>query len=126
LRAKAAALVVLVGLSHLLGRRNGWRCSGGLWSRPLLIQYWVTFLGLSTTLPLAEWGLMLNTLRAAIYLQPIIYGAAWVLHFHHELLLQHGEQWAAERNGCPQLSSRPGRGMPRSLATVRSAFGNTF
>ena len=32
----------------------------------------MTFLGLGTTLPLAEWGLMLNTLHPAIYLQPTI------------------------------------------------------
>jgi len=38
----------------------------------MIIAAGLSFLGLGTTPPLAEWGLMLNTLRPAIYLQPIV------------------------------------------------------
>jgi peptide/nickel transport system permease protein len=38
----------------------------------MILAAGLSFLGLGTTPPLAEWGLMLNTLRPAIYLQPII------------------------------------------------------
>ena len=38
----------------------------------MILAAGLSFLGLGTTPPLAEWGLMLNTLRPAIYLQPVI------------------------------------------------------
>jgi peptide/nickel transport system permease protein len=38
----------------------------------MIIAAGLSFLGLGTAPPLAEWGLMLNTLRPAIYLQPLV------------------------------------------------------
>jgi peptide/nickel transport system permease protein len=38
----------------------------------MILAAGLSFLGLGTTPPLAEWGLMLNTLRPAIYLQPAV------------------------------------------------------
>ena len=38
----------------------------------MIVAAGLSFLGLGTTPPLAEWGLMLNTLRPAIYLQPMV------------------------------------------------------
>ena len=38
----------------------------------MIVAAGLSFLGLGTTPPLAEWGLMLNTLRPAIYLQPLV------------------------------------------------------
>lgn len=38
----------------------------------MILAAGLSFLGLGTAPPLAEWGLMLNTLRPAIYLQPLV------------------------------------------------------
>jgi len=38
----------------------------------MILAAGLSFLGLGTAPPLAEWGLMLNTLRPAIYLQPMV------------------------------------------------------
>jgi peptide/nickel transport system permease protein len=44
----------------------------GLVSISMIIASGLSFLGLGVTPPNAEWGLMLNTLRSAIYSQPLI------------------------------------------------------
>ena len=41
-------------------------------SLSMIIAAGLSFLGLGTTPPTAEWGLMLNTLRTAIYEQPLV------------------------------------------------------
>ena len=37
----------------------------------IILSAGLSFLGLGVTPPSAEWGLMLNTLRQAIYVQPL-------------------------------------------------------
>jgi peptide/nickel transport system permease protein len=44
----------------------------GLISVSMILASGLSFLGLGTSPPQAEWGLMLNTLRTAIYTQPLI------------------------------------------------------
>ena len=44
----------------------------GLVSVSMILASGLSFLGLGTKPPEPEWGLMLNTLRAAIYTQPLV------------------------------------------------------
>jgi peptide/nickel transport system permease protein len=44
----------------------------GLISVSMILASGLSFLGLGTSPPQAEWGLMLNTLRTAIYTQPLV------------------------------------------------------
>jgi peptide/nickel transport system permease protein len=44
----------------------------GLISVSMILASGLSFLGLGVTPPEPEWGLMLNTLRTAIYTQPLV------------------------------------------------------
>ncbi len=69
----------------------------------MILAAGLSFLGLGTKPPEPEWGLMLNTLRTAIYLNPVGRGAAGRDDLHRVDLLQPFERRPAERDGCPSL-----------------------
>src|SRR6202140_390252 len=67
----AGALAVI--RVHVLGNVLGpvFVCATGLVSVCLILASGLSFLGLGVKPPEPEWGLMLNTLRAAIYTSPV-------------------------------------------------------
>ena len=74
-RAPAACTIIRV---HILGNVMGpvFIYATGLLSVCMILAAGLSFLGLGTKPPLPEWGLMLNTLRTAIFQQPVGGGAA--------------------------------------------------
>ena len=70
-RASGASAVTIVRV-HVLGNVLGpiFVYSTSLISVCMILASGLSFLGLGTRPPEAEWGLMLNTLRTAIYVQP--------------------------------------------------------
>jgi peptide/nickel transport system permease protein len=70
-RASGAGSTVIIRL-HVLPNVVGpiFVYATGLVSVSLILASGLSFLGLGVKPPLAEWGLMLNTLRAAIYTSP--------------------------------------------------------
>lgn len=68
--ASALSLVRVQVLPNVLGPIFVY--ATGLVSISMIIASGLSFLGLGVTPPNAEWGLMLNTLRSAIYSQPLI------------------------------------------------------
>ncbi len=68
--ASASSLVRIQVLPNVLGPIFVY--ATGLVSISMIIASGLSFLGLGVTPPNAEWGLMLNTLRSAIYSQPLI------------------------------------------------------
>ena len=53
----------------------------GLISVSMILAAGLSFLGLGTKPPEPEWGLMLNTLRTAIYVQPWVAALPMVLSY---------------------------------------------
>ena len=90
---------------HMLGNVLGpiFVYATGLISVSMILAAGLSFLGLGTKPPEPEWGLMLNTLRTAIYVNP------WVaaLARRHDLrgfdLLQPAQRRHAQRHGYPEL-----------------------
>ena len=72
-RATGASTFSIIRV-HLLGNVLGpiLIYSSSLVSVSILIASGLSFLGLGVTPPEPDWGLMLNTLRQAIYIQPVI------------------------------------------------------
>ena len=72
-RATGASTVSIIRV-HILGNVLGpiLIYSSSLVSVSILIASGLSFLGLGVTPPEPDWGLMLNTLRQAIYIQPVI------------------------------------------------------
>jgi peptide/nickel transport system permease protein len=68
--AGAATIVRVHVLPNVLGQIFVY--ATGLISVSMILASGLSFLGLGTSPPQAEWGLMLNTLRTAIYTQPLI------------------------------------------------------
>ncbi len=58
----------------------------------IILAAGLSFLGLGVKPPEPEWGLMLNTLRQAIYVNPMLAALAWRHDLHHLDLLQHDER----------------------------------
>ena len=54
----------------------------------MILASGLSFLGLGVKPPEPEWGLMLNTLRTAIYVQPVVAALAGGDDFHHLDLVQ--------------------------------------
>ena len=72
-RASGASAVAIIR-EHLLGNVLGpiFVYATGLVSVSMIMASGLSFLGLGVRPPDAEWGLMLNTLRTAIYTQPMV------------------------------------------------------
>ena len=70
-RASGASAFTIVRV-HVLGNVLGpmFVYSTGLIAVSMILASGLSFLGLGVKPPEAEWGLMLNTLRTAIYLSP--------------------------------------------------------
>jgi peptide/nickel transport system permease protein len=68
--AGAAIIVRVHVLPNVLGQIFVY--ATGLVSVSMILASGLSFLGLGTRPPEAEWGLMLNTLRTAIYTQPLV------------------------------------------------------
>ena len=68
---------------HILGNVLGpiFVYATGLISVSMILAAGQSFLGLGTTPPEPEWGLMLNTLRTAIYTQPMVAALPGVMIF---------------------------------------------
>ena len=76
----------------------------GLISVSMILAAGLSFLGLGTKPPEPEWGLMLNTLRTAIYVKPVGGGAAGRDDLRHLDLLQPAERRPAHRHGREGLT----------------------
>jgi peptide/nickel transport system permease protein len=72
-RASGAGAFTIIRV-HILGNVLGpvFVYATGLVSVSMILASGLSFLGLGTKPPEAEWGLMLNTLRTAIYVQPVV------------------------------------------------------
>ncbi len=72
-RASGAGAFTIIRV-HILGNVLGpvFVYATGLVSVSMILASGLSFLGLGTKPPEAEWGLMLNTLRTAIYAQPLV------------------------------------------------------
>jgi peptide/nickel transport system permease protein len=72
-RASGAGALTIIRV-HILGNVLGpvFVYATGLVSVSMILASGLSFLGLGTKPPEAEWGLMLNTLRTAIYVQPMV------------------------------------------------------
>ncbi|MBL8807120.1 MAG: ABC transporter permease [Rhodospirillales bacterium] len=72
-RASGAGALTIIRV-HILGNVLGpvFVYATGLVSVSMILASGLSFLGLGTKPPEAEWGLMLNTLRTAIYAQPLV------------------------------------------------------
>ena len=68
---------------HMLGNVLGpiFVYATGLISVSMILAAGLSFLGLGTKPPEPEWGLMLNTLRQAIYVQPLVAALPGVMIF---------------------------------------------
>ena len=69
----------------------------------MILAAGLSFLGLGTKPPEPEWGLMLNTLRTAIYVNPCGRGLARRDDLHRLDLFQSVERRPAECDGCQKL-----------------------
>ena len=72
-RASGAGAFTIIRV-HVLGNVLGpvFVYATGLISVAMILASGLSFLGLGTRPPEPEWGLMLNTLRTAIYSQPLV------------------------------------------------------
>ena len=66
----------------------------------IILSAGLCFLGLGVTPPQAEWGLMLNSLRQAIYVQPYVAALPGADDLHHLDVLQPDERRVPQRDGC--------------------------
>ena len=69
----------------------------------MILAAGLSFLGLGTKPPEPEWGLMLNTLRTAIYVNPVGCGVAGRDDLHGLDLLQPALGRPAQRHGYQEL-----------------------
>ena len=81
-RASGAGPLTIVRV-HVLGNVIGpiFVYTTSLISVSMILASGLSFLGLGVTPPQPEWGLMLNTLRTAIYIQPLLAALPGVLIF---------------------------------------------
>lgn len=81
-RASGASSLTIIR-AHILGNIMGpiFVYSTSLLSVSIILASGLSFIGLGAKPPTPEWGLMLNTLRSAIYTQPIISALPGVMIF---------------------------------------------
>lgn len=81
-RASGAGALTIIR-AHVLGNILGpiFVYSTSLLSVSIILASGLSFIGLGAKPPTAEWGLMLNTLRSAIYTQPVVAALPGVMIF---------------------------------------------
>lgn len=79
----SGATSIFIIRTHIIGNVIGpvFVYASGLISVSMILASGLSFLGLGTKPPEPEWGLMLNTLRTAIYQQPIVAALPGVMIF---------------------------------------------
>lgn len=100
----SGASTIAILWQHVLGNVLGpvFVYATGLVSVSMILASGLSFLGLGVRPPEAEWGLMLNTLRSAIYLNPAVAALPGALIFLTSMafnLLADGLRSALERQG---------------------------
>ena len=105
-RAPAGARPFTIMRVHMLGTVLGsiFVSATGLISVSMILAAGLSFLGLGTKPPEPEWGLMLNTLRTAIYVNPWVAALPGAMHLCGVDLLQPPERRHAQRHGHPELT----------------------
>jgi peptide/nickel transport system permease protein len=90
---------------HMLGNVLGpiFVYATGLISVSMILAAGLSFLGLGTKPPEPEWGLMLNTLRTAIYVNPWVAALPGAMIFAVDLL-QPAQRRHAQRHGHQELT----------------------
>ena len=91
---------------HMLGNVLGpiFVYATGLISVSMILAAGLSFLGLGMKPPEPEWGLMLNTLRTAIYVKPWVAALPGVDDLRGVDLLQPAQRRHAQRHGYPELT----------------------
>ena len=107
-RVSGAGAVAIIR-SHVLGNVLGpiFVYAMSLIAVSMILASGLSFLGLGVKPPEPEWGLMLNTLRTAIYTQPWV-RAAGTDDLHHLDLIQHADRRAAVGHGHQGLTDADG------------------
>ena len=113
-RASGAGALTIIR-HHVLGNVLGpiFVYAMSLIAVSMILASGLSFLGLGVKPPEPEWGLMLNTLRTAIYTQPLLCALARRDDLHHLDRLQHADRRLALGDG-PE-------GVTAALALRRSA-----
>ena len=110
-RAHPAPDALTIMRVHVLGNVLGpiFVYATSLISVCMILAAGLSFLGLGTKPPEPEWGLMLNTLRTAIYVNPWVAALPGVMIFIVSICFNLSERRPAECDGCPKLrrSRRP-------------------
>ena len=143
-RASGAGAFTIVRV-HVLGNVLGpiFVYAMSLIAVSMILASGLSFLGLGVKPPEPEWGLMLNTLRTAIYTQPLLCALPGRDDLHHLDLVQpadrrpalgHGHQgltrWQPPRHRRPLPTARrpaaarggrPGQALPAQAGSVRRA-----
>ena len=86
----------------------------------IILSAGLSFLGLGVTPPQPEWGLMLNSLRQAIYVQPYVAALPGADDLHHLDVLQPDERRVPQRDGCEaeQMTKAAWRRAIRAIAAA--------
>ena len=82
----------------------------------IILSAGLSFLGLGVTPPKPEWGLMLNTLRQAIYVNPVVAALPGVMIFITSMcfnLMSDGLRQRHGREGCMSRAARASTGSRR-------------
>jgi peptide/nickel transport system permease protein len=108
-RASGAGALTIVRV-HVLGNVLGpiFVYATSLIAVSMILASGLSFLGLGVRPPNPEWGLMLNTLRTAIYVQPWVAALPGAMIFHGVDLVQHAVGRAAFRDGGAAMTTRRG------------------
>ena len=103
-RASGAGPLTIMRV-HMLGNVLGpiFVYATGLISVSMILAAGLSFLGLGTKPPEPEWGLMLNTLRTAIYVNPWVAALPGAMIFVVSIVLQPAQRRHAQRDGYPEL-----------------------
>ena len=99
--------------------------ASSLVSVSILLASGLSFLGLGVRPPIPDWGLMLSTLRQAIYVQALGVRGSGGGDIPDQHVLQPGERWVAVGDGCAaemsaaltQGEDRGGPGQPMLIAS---------
>ena len=103
-RASGAGTLTIIRY-HVLGNVLGpvFIYASSLVSVSILLASGLSFLGLGVRPPIADWGLMLSTLRQSIYVVPVVCALPGRGDLHHLDLLQPGQRRAARGDGRPDV-----------------------
>ena len=94
----------------------------------IILSAGLSFLGLGVTPPQAEWGLMLNSLRQAIYVQPYVAALPGLMIFITSMCFNLMSDGFRSRHGCEAEQMTRKRIQPPAMARsfCRCAFAVTL